>query len=63
VISTIFTGIDQDGIGQPQLFETMMFLNRKSIGIAIRSETWEQAEGQHRRMARQVREAEAEADD
>jgi len=32
----------------------MMFLNGKSTGIAIRSKTWQRAESQHRRMARQV---------
>jgi hypothetical protein len=59
VISTIFTGSGGD---PRQLFETKMFLHGKSTGVAIRSETWRQAESQHRRMARQVREAEAEAD-
>jgi hypothetical protein len=59
IISTIFTGIDPNPMDAdpPQLFETMMFLNGKSAGVAIRSETWEQAESQHRRMARHVREA------
>jgi hypothetical protein len=33
--------------------ETMMFLNGKATGVAIRSETWRQAENQHRHMARQ----------
>jgi hypothetical protein len=61
VISTIFTGIDQDGIGQPQLFETMMFLHGKSTGVALRSETWQQAENQHRQMARQVQKADENA--
>ncbi len=57
-ISTIFTGIDQGGgSGPPLLFETMTFLNGKSTGIAIRSETWEQADNQHRQMIRQVRKA------
>ena len=61
VISTIFTGIDQDGIGHPQLFETMMFLHGKSTGAALRSETWQQAENQHRQMARQVQKADEDA--
>jgi hypothetical protein len=61
VISTIFTGIDQDGIGQPQLFETMMFVHGKSTGVAIRSETWEQAENQHHQMTRQVKKADEDA--
>ena len=61
VFSTIFTGIDQGGSDPPQLFETMMFLNGNSTGVALRSETWQQAESQHRRMARQVREADEDA--
>lgn len=62
IISTIFTGLDACAIDTtPQLFETMMFLNGKSTGVAIRSETWEQAENQHRRMARHVREADEDA--
>jgi len=64
VISTIFTGLDlETDADAPRLFETMMFLQGKSSGVAIRSETWQQAESQHRRMARQVREADAEAAD
>ena len=58
IISTIFTGIDQgsgDSVDPPQLFETMMFLHGKSTGVAIRSETWQQAENQHRQMARTMR--------
>jgi hypothetical protein len=61
VISTIFTGIDQDGIGQPQLFETMMFLHGKSTGVALGSETWQHAEDQHRQTVRQVQKADADA--
>lgn len=62
VISTTFTGIDlETDADVPRLFETMMFLNGKSTGVAIRSETWEQAENQHRRMARHVQEADEDA--
>src|SRR4051812_22904823 len=62
VISTIFTGLDACAIDTPpQLFETMMLLNGKSTGVALRSETWQQAEDQHRRMARQAREADEDA--
>lgn len=62
IISTIFTGLDACAIDTaPELFETMMLLNGKSTGVALRSETWQQAESQHRRMARQAREADKDA--
>lgn len=62
IISTIFTGIAlETGDDAPRLFETMMSLHGKSTGVAIRSETWQQAENQHRRMARRVQEADEDA--
>jgi hypothetical protein len=59
LISTVFVGIDPGAVDHdpPQLFETMMFLNGKQTGVALRSETWKQAENQHRSMVRQVRKA------
>ena len=39
VVSTTFTGIDlETDADVPRLFETMMFLNGKSTGVAIRSD-------------------------
>jgi len=65
LISTVFVGIDPNPVDQdpPQLFETMMFLNGKQTGVALRSASWKEAENQHRQMVRQVRKAEAEAED
>jgi hypothetical protein len=64
VISTVFVGIDPGAVDHdpPQLFETMMFLNGKQTGVALRSATWQKAENTHRSMVRQVRTADAEAE-
>src|SRR4051794_34503254 len=63
VISTIFTGIDlETEADSPRLFETIMFLNGKSTGVARRSETWHRAENQHRRMVLKARKADEDED-
>ena len=49
-VLTVFTGIYQGAGNPPQLFETITAIDGKSVGITIRSATWEQAERVHRKM-------------
>jgi len=54
-VLTVFTGIDQGGSDEPQLFETLSSIDGRSTGIAVRSATWEQAEREHRRIVFKAR--------
>ena len=56
-VLTVFVGVDQGGSDEPQLFETLTFVNGKSSGIAVRSATWEQAEREHQRFVFKARTA------
>lgn len=51
-ISTVFLGIDHNlsGIGQPILFETMVFDTKDEVLDAERYGTWEEAESGHKRI-------------
>lgn len=61
-ILTVFTGIDQGGSDEPQLFETLSSVDGHSTGAAIRSATWEQADRHHRLMVLRARTDAIEAD-
>lgn len=59
-VSTVFLGLDhQFGNGAPLLFETMTFGTPDEEQMCERCSTWEQAEEQHERVARLVREAQS----
>jgi hypothetical protein len=47
VVSTIFTGVEASPIGEPMLFETMVFRGDDSWG-RYRYATWEQADAGHK---------------
>ena len=53
-VLTVSTGVDQGG-DEPQLFETLSFVNGRSTGAAIKSATWAQAEREHRRIVLNAR--------
>jgi len=53
-VSTVFLGLDHGfGHGPPLLFETMVFVNGSSEGMA-RYATWDEAVEGHQRMVMQV---------
>jgi len=55
-ISTVFLGIDHSfGMGKPQLFETMVF-GGKHDEYQERCATWEEAEKQHAKVVKLVKE-------
>lgn len=57
-VSTVFLGTDYNflGVGDPILFETMAFNpDGTDIGIQERCSTWKEAEAQHARIVKQVR--------
>ena len=51
-ISTVFLGLDHNhsGVGDPLLFETMIFLPDKTIGAIARYCTWAEAVAGHERI-------------
>lgn len=54
-VSTVFLGIDHNfGVGQPLLFETMIF-GGKHNDYQARCSTWEQAEAMHEKALALVR--------
>lgn len=60
-ILTVFTGIDQGGSDEPQLFETL-FSVAGVHGGCVRHATWERAERHHRKSVMQARTNAIEAD-
>ena len=56
-VLTVFTGIDQGGTEEPQLFETLFAVESEPTGTAIRYATWEEADRHHRKTVLQARTA------
>ena len=56
-ISTVFLGLDHAFVGEPMLFETLVFGGR-SDGLQARCSTWADAERMHERILSMVRKVE-----
>ena len=53
-VSTVFLGLDHGfGLGPPQLFETMVFVNGSSVDCE-RYSTWDEAEAGHQRWVQRT---------
>ena len=64
VVSTIFLGVDYNfiGVGDPLLFETLVFMPDKNTGQMDRYFTWGEAEEGHQVMVKIIREQLAHVD-